>query len=215
MGIRALRWFPLTGGRRLWVGDARGTLHSTKVNIGIPGAGSVGVALRRSRLGLPIYISARGRSGSVGSVPTTCMVTLPMTLPMGSPACCPPGLPHVRKSRDSEDFSEGGRGLLFADPGRWATGTPHAAGGLCAPHFLDLGPSVAYGREGPLVRIRPVGGSERPVGGLELPVGGLRGLGHFDPKLLVDTSAAFLYGKIFMALYVNWLFPYKKLCAQG
>lgn len=95
--------------------------------------------------------------------------------------------------------------------------------------FLDLGPSVAYGREGPLVRIRPVGGSERPVGGLELPVGGLelpvggadwpvgglRGLGHFDPKLLVDTSAAFLYGKIFMALYVNWLFPYKKLCAQG
>lgn len=88
--------------------------------------------------------------------------------------------------------------------------------------FLDLGPSVAYGREGPLVRIRPVGGSERPVGGLELPVGGadwpvggLRGLEHFDPKLLVDTSAAFLYGKIFMALYVNWLFPYKKLCAQG
>ena len=41
------------------------------------------------------------------------------------------------------------------------------------------------------------------------------GLRILARKFFGDTSADFLYGKNFMALYVKWLFPYKKVLAHG
>jgi hypothetical protein len=54
-----------------------------------------------------------------------------------------------------------------------------------------------------------------PVGGLFLAVGGLFGLRILHEKFFGDAPADFLYGKKFMALYVKWLFPYKRPLAQG
>jgi hypothetical protein len=47
------------------------------------------------------------------------------------------------------------------------------------------------------------------------PVGGLFGLGILHQKHFGDPPADGLYGKKFTALYVKWLFPRKKVCAQG
>jgi hypothetical protein len=48
-----------------------------------------------------------------------------------------------------------------------------------------------------------------PVGGFELSQLVAWGLGNSRQKFFGDTSADFLYGKNFMALYVKPVFPYK------
>ena len=99
--------------------------------------------------------------------------------------CRPPALPHIRKSRDLKHLR------FWVCLARW---------GWWQLVELDFrGQLVAYS----------------PVGGLSSPVGGLFGLRILARKFFGDTSADFLYGKNFMALYVKWLFPYKKVLAHG
>jgi hypothetical protein len=47
------------------------------------------------------------------------------------------------------------------------------------------------------------------------PVGGLLDLEFCAKNFLVTLPQIFCMAKRFMALYVKWLFPYKKVCAQG